>query len=154
METTKKARTPRKKKNIMKVDLDVMSILAEKGKDIIVTPEAEASILQLLSLQEKVNEAVENMKAAIAKAGTQYNPNFTSIKGEKVKIMYREYGGKFGYDATRIDDIPKTLYKPRVTIALDGKAIEKWTEEHGGLPLGIFEHERAKTLSISLKKEK
>lgn len=153
MEKVKKPRKSRKK-DIVKVNMDDVKILVEKGKDIIVTPQAETSILQLLDLQARVDEAVERMKGMIAEAGLKYNPNFTSIKGEKVKIMFREYGGRFTYDATRLDDIPKTLYKPKVSIALDAKAIEKWTEEHGGLPLGILEAQRSKTLSISLKKEK
>lgn len=154
MEKEKKPRKPRKsrKKDIVKVNMDDVKILVEKGKDIIVTPEAEASILKLLALQEAVDAAVERMKAMIAEEGQKYNQNFTSIRGEQVKIMYREYGGKYSYDATRINDIPKTLYTPKVSISLITKEIDKWAEEHGGLPFGINEAQRSKTLSISLKK--
>ncbi len=143
-----------KNSNIVTVDLANVEMLVEHGKDIFLTPEAEASIVALLDLQERIKEAVDRMKGMIAAAGEAHNPNFTSIKGDNVRIQYRQYGGKYAIDVTRVQELPTDLYDTKVSYSPKTKEIDKWTEEHGGLPLGINERERAKTVSITVKKTK
>lgn len=138
--------------NIISVDMDELQLLVQQGKEIFVTFDAEKSILKLLKIQEQVDAAVEYVKQKIAEAGEAYNPNFTSIKGDALRISYRQFGGKYVIDETRVQELPQDLYKTRVSYSADAKAVDKWAEENGGLPLGISERERAKKISITIKK--
>lgn len=142
-----------KNSTIVTVDLANVEMLVEHGKDIFLTPEAEASIVALLDLQERIKEAVDRMKGMIAAAGEAHNPNFTSIKGDRVRVQYRQYGGKYAVDESHLADLPKALYEAKLSYSPNTKEIDKWVDEHGGLPLGINERERAKTVSISVKDE-
>lgn len=136
------------------VDLEQVAELVMKGKDIFLTPKAEKSLLKLLDLQKKIDEAINTAKKLIEEQGIAHNENFTSIKGDKLKIMYRVYGAKYAIDSTRIADLPSEFYKVSTSYAPVTAKIEKFVDEKGSLPLGISERERSQQISISLAKEK
>lgn len=142
------------KNNILTVDLDHLTELVARGADFFLTPEAEKAILELYKIQETVEHHIEALKEALAVEAERQNPNFTSIKGDNVKVAYRQYGGKYDIDDSLIDAIPDGLLKKiKAKYTVDTNAVDKWTEKNEGLPVGIIERPRTKTMSITLGKE-
>lgn len=134
------------------VDLTKVAELVSDGKDLFLTPDAEKAIVELFALKDQIEAAIEELKGTLAAAGEEYNPDFTSIKADSVRVSYRQYGGKYAVDDSHAADIPEGLVEPKVSYKVLTKEIDAWVDEHGGLPLGINERERAKTISISIKK--
>lgn len=143
-----------KSKNLLTVDLDKLTELVARGSDLFITPDAETAILDLYAIQRTVESHVEALKEALAVEGERQNPNFTSIKGDQVKVAYRQYGGKYGVDDSLADQIPEGLVKTKITRTVDTKEVDKWAEKNEGLPLGIVERARAKTISITIGLDK
>ena len=129
---------------------DEITALAEESGKFIFKPEAENSLMELLKIQAFINQAVEDVKVAIAKAGTDINPGFKGVIGEGVSCTYRAYGGKYKYDWAKKDQAMPFL-KEKVTHYVDGDKIAAYVKEVGELPDGIDEVVREKSLSISVK---
>ena len=137
------------------LDLDILQqdIQQEAGK-IFINYEGEKLLIGLLELQEQVENALKEAKEVLVKAGSEINPNFTSIQGDRVKVAYRSYGQRFYIDEAHVDLAPTELYtkEQKISYKVDSKAVEKWIDMNGGMPAGINEVDRPKTLSITLKK--
>lgn len=132
------------------VNLDHLVELVARGSDLFLTPDAEKAILELYAIQSNVEYHIEALKEALAVEGERQNPNFTSIKGDNVSVGYRQYGGKYGVDESLADQIPEGMVKTKITRTVDTKEVDKWADHNDGLPLGIVERARAKTISISI----
>lgn len=132
------------------VDTDKVKSLVEDGGKILMSQEAEASLVQLLELQKSVEAAIGDAKKAIEEAALAYNPNFTSVQGEKVKVGYRSFGSKYGIDQATFDKLPPQFYKKKVSYSAETKEVDKYLVEFGSLPLGITKIERPKQISIKL----
>lgn len=135
---------------IVKVDTDEVSLLVKQGSDIVMNPKAENALVQLLYLQDMIDKAVEVAKSAIEKKALEYNPNFSVIVADKVKIGYRTYGTKYSIDKDNFDKLPEAFYTKRISYSPNSKEIDKFIEEHNGLPLGINENDRTKKISMKL----
>lgn len=135
------------------IDLDTIKVAQDESGKIIMTPEAEGSILQLMDIQLQIEDAIRKAKENIEKEALKYNENFSSIVSNNLKIGYRAFGAKYTLDESRIDEVPEGLYKKEVktVYSVDTKAVDSYCEEKGGLPLGIEERERKKQITISLK---
>lgn len=132
-----------------------LQALVEEGKMITVTPKAENALVALLELQEKVEEAIDQVKKVIEEKALALNPNFSSVRSDKVRVFYRAHGSKFSIDESKVQFLPKDTYKMTVKYSPDSKILDKYAKEHKGLyPDGIIIHERSKSLSISLINEK
>ena len=107
---------------------------------------AEDAIIKLLSIQRQVNDAVDQLKAEIERRVLAYNPNFTSVKGSKVKINYQAAGAK--YKGETKNHCPKYWTK-KVTWAINSKAVDEYYAKYYRLPAGIKAVERKKTIRIS-----
>lgn len=137
---------------IIKVNPEDIKILATEGEKFIFKPKAEEQLIKLLELQKLVNDAVEEVKNKIAEAGQSVNPNFKGVIGDRVRCIYRAYGGKYKYDfAKRGDCLP--FLKEKTTYTVDADKVENYIKEVGELPMGILEADRDNKLSISLKDE-
>lgn len=160
--------------SIVSVDLNELGMLVENGKDILFTPTAESALLRLLELEEMVDRAIDNAKEMIRVAAEKYNPNFSSVQSDKIKVMYRYYGGKYEIDinvdpATIDPDLVelKTTYtlKPgivfnslsmesqkmfdkKVSASLVSKEIDKRLAKEDSMPKGIVAKPRVKQMSI------
>jgi len=133
---------------------DLQSLVVE-GKNIVATPKAEDALVALLQLRDEVEKAIEEAKKAIEVKALELNPNFSSIRSDKIKVAYKTYGSKYAIDETKVNFLPKEVYRSKVSYSPDAKALEKFVEEHGGLfPDGIIIKDRKKTMSISLIGEK
>jgi hypothetical protein len=133
---------------------DLQSLVAE-GKNIVASPKAEEALVALLTLKEEVENAIEEAKKVIEEKALELNPNFSSIRSDKIKVAYKTYGAKYAIDETKVNFLPKEVYRSKVSYTADAKALEKFVEEHGGLfPDGIIIKDRKKSMSISLIGEK
>lgn len=121
----------------------------DDGKDIMVNPEAEGAIIRLLAIQSEVDKAVEFLKSEIECQALQFNPNFSAIKGDRLKINYSASGAKYKEDGTAKNHSSK-FWKKKVSWSLDSKAIDEYRARRYQLPAGIVEIPRRKTIRLSV----
>lgn len=138
----------------MVIDIEKLDKLKSEAGKIFLEPEGEEVLVQLLEIQKQVEQAIDEAEAKLEETALKIDPNFSSIQADRIKVYYRAYGYKYKLDETKIAEMPKELYTTSVKYSADSKAIEKWTEEHKGLPVGVIETERTKSLKFSLKNEK
>ena len=136
----------------MKIILD-----SEEIKDICIdattfaiTAEGERSLVRLLNIQEQINAFVEQVKEEIVEKAKTIDGDFTSIKGDVLKIEYRECGSKF----TLVDNA--TVKREFITLtermAVNTKAVERFMAENNGeLPAGVQMSDRKKSIIIKRK---
>jgi hypothetical protein len=137
----------------MNIDIEKLKDLIPEADKIFLSPDGEEVLIKLLEIKQQVENAIEAAKGMLEKKALELNPNFSSIQADKVKVYYRAYGAKYKIDLVNIEKCPKNFYKVRTVYDVIAKEVEKWTESHKGLPLGINEIERPKSLSFSLKSE-
>lgn len=138
------------------IDTDQLNELVVKADEIFLTPQGEKVLIKLLEIQDQVEKAIDEAKVKLEAAALKANPNFSSIQADKIKVYYRAYGARFYIDEAQINLAPKELYtaEPKITYKIDTKAVEKWVDQHGGMPTGIKEVERTKSITFSLKNGK
>jgi FMN phosphatase YigB (HAD superfamily) len=134
---------------IIKIDTDEIVKLKEDGKKFYFEQASEEAIAQLLELQALLESAVDEVKRHVAEQGTSLNENFTGIRGDKVRVMYRFYGSPYAIDKTRIADMDDKYYARSITYRPNTKEVEAYAKEHKQLPLGILTNERQKQVSVS-----
>ena len=114
-----------------------------------ISADAEKSLVQLLDIKDKIDEFVEIVKDGIVKEALKFDPNFTSVSGDKIKIEYRETGAKYGLiDHETVDGKFVTLTE---RMAVNTDEVEQYWEHHGILPAGVIRKERKKTVIIKRK---
>lgn len=133
------------------IDIEKLKELTADAGKIFLTPTGEETLVQLLEIQAQVEAAIDEAEKTLEEAALKLDPNFTSIQADKIKVFYRAYGSKYYIDETRIAEVPKELYTEKISYSLDSKGVEKWAEEHKGLPIGVVEKERTKSLKFTLK---
>lgn len=134
------------------LDLSKLANLKQDAEGIFMTAEAGDVLATICELEEKLKLAREEAEKVLEASALKLNPTFNSIRNDRVKVYYRPYGARFYLDETLIANTPKELYTAETKYKVDTKAVEKWVEEHKGMPTGIIEPERKKSLSFSLKK--
>lgn len=132
------------------INLTEMNKLVQDGTDIYFSQEAEEALVKLLEIQKQVEEAVKSAKEILEAKGLEMNPNFKSISGDKVRVGYRYFGSQYAVDESRVNEIPTELYKTKTSYSVETKALENYLKQHEGLPLGIVEKDRKKTITISI----
>ena len=137
----------------MQIDIEKIAELVTKSDDIFMSAGGEQVLVDLLTIQEQVENAIATAKEKLEAAALKANPNFSSIQGDKVKVYYRAYGAKYYVDESNINLAPKEFYtvESKVSYKIDTKALEKSIDQTGKVPAGIVEVDRKKTLSFSLK---
>ena len=118
------------------------------GKTIVFDPKAEDSIVRLLEIKREVDDAFEWLKSEIEQQALEYNENFTSVKGDKIKVNYSAAGAKYKEDGT-CSRHPAKFWKKKISWSLDSKAIDEHLARRCYLPSGIVEVPRKKTVRIS-----
>lgn len=127
--------------------------LSKQGGDLIFDPKAEDSIIQLLWLQKQIAEALEVVKNAVELTGLAYNPNFTSVTGDQIKMTYQYSGASYGYRPADIKRFKAPFFESRTVRAINSKAVEKYEQANKGrLPVGIFRRERERKVVIRVGK--
>lgn len=114
-----------------------------------ISAESEKNLVQLLDIKEKIDEFVETVKDGIVKEALKFDPNFTSISGDKIKLEYRETGSKFALVDNETVEGRFVTISERLSVKTD--EVEQYWQQHGVLPAGITCKERKKTLIIKRK---
>lgn len=133
------------------LDLSTLSNLVKTADKIVFSPEGEETLVNLITIQKQVEDALDNAKLIIESAALKQDPNFMSVQGDKVKVSYRSYGARFKIDESFISQIPENLYTKKTNYTPIPEAVEKHAAEKG-MPLGIIEPERKKQIIITAKK--
>lgn len=139
----------------MQIHIEKLEELKKQADAIFISADGEKVIVKVFEIQKQVEEAMKEIKATLLAKGLEIDPNFTSIQGDLVKVSRRAFGSRYQIDEAHIELAPKELYtvETKTSYKLDGDAVEKWAEEHKGMPAGIIEIQREKVLSISLKEK-
>lgn len=137
-------------KQLLVVDPRAVAILSDEGGKLVFSAEAEQALITLFEMKEVIDAAIDRAKATIAETGLAYNPNFTSVQGDKVKAGYRYFGSKYRIDQANFEKLPAAMYKTKVSHSPDTKAIDEFLKEHGNLPLGINYAERTRQVSLRI----
>lgn len=138
----------------MKIDIDQLEKLVVDSDKIFLTAEGEETLVKLLEIRQQVEDAIDFAKKKLETAGLKIDPNFSSIQASKVKVYFRAFGARYKIDPSHIDTLPKNLYETSIKYNAIADEIEKYAEENKGLPLGVIEAERTKTISFGLKNKK
>jgi hypothetical protein len=133
---------------IVKINSAEILKLEKDGENIIFNPKAEEALVKLLEMQRELDGAVEYLKGEIERQALEFNPNFTGLKGEKIKINYSASGAKFR-DTGEITYHRNKFWSKKTVWSLDSKAIEEYKAKNRKLPKGIAEIHRRKTIRIS-----
>lgn len=131
---------------VVKIDPAEIVRLQSEGKTIVFNPKAENAIVQLLALEREVKDAVEWLKSEIERQALEYNEDFTSIKGDKIKVNYSAAGAKYKGETKNHS---KKFWTKKITWSLNAKAIDEFKARRSQLPAGIKEMPRKKTIRIS-----
>lgn len=138
----------------MKIDIEKLDKLVEKSDEIFLSPEGEKVLVDLLKIQQQVEDAIKAAKEKLEAKALSISPDFKSIRGDSVKVYYRSFGQRYYVDEKNIEFAPKEVYttETKTTYKVDTKALEKWVDENKGMPAGIVEVERKKSITFGLKK--
>lgn len=139
---------------MIQIHTEELEKLVEKADEIFLTPKGEQVLIDLITIQQQVEDAIAQAKLKLESAALKANKHFTSIQGDKIKVHYRAFGAKYYIDEEHINQAPKEFYtiESKVSYKIDTKALEKHIEQTGKVPAGIIEVERKKQLSFGLKK--
>ena len=135
-------------KEIIKIDMKEMELLAQEGGKFIFKPEAEESILKLHETIVKLQELEDLIKEEIGRVGHGLNPNFKGVIGDKVKCIYRKFGAKYNYDWKNKSSCEPFL-KRKEYFSVDADKVDKYVKEVGEMPEGINLVDREEKLSIT-----
>ena len=135
----------------MNIDIEKLNDLVKDSDKIFLKAGGEEVLIEILEIQKQVDEAVRKAELILEEKALELNPNFSSIQSDRIKVFYRNYGEKYRIDDNYLDTLSANFYKVTKRYTVDAKEVEKWTSENKGLPLGIKEVERKKSLSFSLK---
>ena len=132
---------------IVKVNSAEILTLEKDGEGIIFNPKAEEAILRLLDIKKEVDGAIEYLKGEIERQALEFNPNFTGLKGAKLKINYSASGAKY----KEVGEIKshKKFWTKKTVWSLDSKAVDEYKAKTYRLPKGVAEVRRKKTIRIS-----
>ena len=136
----------------MEIKVEKLNKLTKKADEIFLSAEGEQVLVQLLEIRDQVDKAIADAEEKLEKKALKLNPNFKSIQGDLVKVSYRSYGSRYYVDESLLTELDPELYKEVKRYSVNTKAVDKWVKEHKGMPVGIVEVERKKSLKFGLKR--
>ena len=135
----------------IQVDTDNIKLNAENADKIFLSAQGEEELVQLLTLQAEIEEALKEARRILEVTALKINKDFSFIQSDRIKVLYRAYGAKYYVAEGEIPSGDIVTSETKIVNKIDTKAVEKFVKEHGGLPTGITEVERVKSLGFSLK---
>lgn len=136
-------------KNKIIVSPEEIKSMVLKGGRMVFKKEAENELLKLLSLKDKIDQAISEVKENILKAGHSITPDFVGVIGKKVRCVVRKYGDKYKIQG---ETSPRFI-KETIIKRANSDEIELEIEKTGKLPEGIKENEREEKLTIIVPNE-
>jgi len=120
------------------------------GKAALTKPAVDA-LKQILKWQLDIENALAKIKEAVPMYAEEFMPGFLGIVDptKELSVIYRVYGSKYVLEDQQL---AQGFLKENVRYEVDADKVEQYFADHNELPEGIKERERAKKLSIELKK--
>lgn len=134
---------------IVTIDTDKIKLAVDEAGNFYFKPGAEKHLKLLMEYQENLAQAMATAQANLQAAIDANNPAVTSIVGTKIKVTRSLTGSIYG--APDIEKVPAEFVKQAVRKFVDGKAIDKYLEEHDGkLPVGVALNNRNYRMAIKV----
>lgn len=131
------------------IETNEASQLAQDGGKFVFKKEAEDSIIQLLELRDFIDKQINQVKQAIADAGTQISPTFRGVLGERVRAIYRMFGERYSYEPEMKEVLlSQDFLKESRSYKVNGIAVDKHVKETGIIPDGIIVKDRSPVISL------
>lgn len=133
---------------IISIDTDDIVITAKSGGKFVFDKSAEDKLEKLLEIKDKLDNVIEQVKSNLETNGLKLNPDFSGVRGDKIKVEYRAFGAL--YKLVDPKKAPQEFYKTKTTYSLNTDLVSAYVENHDGeLPDGIEKVKRQKKISIS-----
>ena len=134
---------------IVTIDTDKIKVAVDDAGKFYFKPGAEKHLKLLMEYQENLAQAMAAAQANLQAVIDENNPAVTSIVGTKLKVTRSLTGSIYG--APDIAKVPAEFVKEAVRKFVDGKAVEKYLEEHDGkLPVGVALNNRNYRMAIKV----
>ena len=133
---------------IVKINSAELLKLEKDGETIVFNQKAEDAIVRLLEIKREVDGVIEYLKSEIERQALEFNPNFTSLKGDKIKINYSASGAKYK-DLDTLKCRRVKFWTKKTTWQLNSKAVDEYLAKQKRLPRGIVAVNRKKIIKIS-----
>lgn len=134
---------------IVTIDTDKIKLAVDEAGNFYFKPGAEKHLKLLMEYQENLAQAMAAAQANLQAAIDENNPAVTSIVGTKIKVTRSLTGSIYG--APDIEKVPAEFVKQAVRKFVDGKAVDKYLEEHEGkLPAGVALNNRNYRMAIKV----
>ena len=133
---------------IITIDTDDIVITAKDGGKFVFDKTAEDKLEKLLEIKDKLDNVIEQVKSNLETNGLKLNPDFSGVRGDKIKVEYRAFGAL--YQLVDPKNASPDFYKTKTTYSLNTELVSAYAENHDGkLPDGIEKVKRQKKISIS-----
>ena len=133
---------------IITIDTDDIVITAKDGGKFVFDKTAEDKLEKLLEIKDKLDNVIEQVKSNLETNGLKLNPDFSGVRGDKIKVEYRAFGAL--YKLVDPKNASPDFYKTKTTYSLNTELVSAYAENHDGkLPDGIEKVKRQKKISIS-----
>lgn len=133
---------------IITIDTDDIVITAKDGGKFVFDKNAEDKLEKLLEIKDKLDNVIEQVKSNLETNGLKLNPDFSGVRGDKIKVEYRAFGAL--YKLVNPKNASPDFYKTKTTYSLNTELVSAYAENHDGkLPDGIEKVKRQKKISIS-----
>ena len=133
---------------IITIDTDDIVITAKDGGKFVFDKTAEDRLEKLLEIKDKLDNVIEQVKSNLETNGLKLNPDFSGVRGDKIKVEYRAFGAL--YKLVDPKNASPDFYKTKTTYSLNTELVSAYAENHDGkLPDGIEKVKRQKKISIS-----
>lgn len=133
---------------IITIDTDDIVITAKDGGKFVFDKTAEDKLEKLLEIKDKLDNVIEQVKSNLETNGLKLNPDFSGVRGDKIKVEYRAFGAL--YKLVDPKNTSPDFYKTKTTYSLNTELVSAYAENHDGkLPDGIEKVKRQKKIRIS-----
>ena len=126
--------------------------LAKEGESLVLSPKGEESLLKLITIKKFIDETLEQVKEKIVEKGLDIDPDFKGVVGQNIRASYRYTDSVYTYRKSEID-LAEPFLKKVEYYKVDSEKVEKYEQETGDLPEGIFYKDRTKKLVIKVSDE-
>lgn len=135
----------------MKLTLDTneIAIILEDSKGITLRHDAEDSLLKLIEIKRKIDEAWESVHQLIDEEAKKVNENWAAIKTDRIKIIKYPTGQR--YMISDSEKLPKGFLKERVISSLDISEVDSYVKSNDSLPPGVSLKERNQKVDIKVE---
>ena len=123
-----------------------------RGENIATDVKSEDAIVWLLDVKKWADDTLAKLKSAIATKAVEADRNFSSARGDQIKVEYRAFGSEFALspDFDESKDFDPAFMKREVVVKITpiASAIASYEKETGELPRGVVRNKREKQIII------